>query len=160
MHDIDLAYLAGVIDCDGFITIARARKANKGKCKPNTYHCLKVGISGTRRAPHDLAQSLFGGNVSSYTPKNKNHRVQYQWTSSGPTALAFIHAIAPYLRIKVAQAELGVQFQELLKSQCAERYETQKPPYHITPSMRNMREKLCARMQGLNQSRRRKKKQS
>lgn len=71
-NELDLAYLAGMIDADGFITIQRTTKANTGKCEhPSVYHALKVGIGGTERQPHDLASSIFGGAVSRYTPKNE-----------------------------------------------------------------------------------------
>lgn len=138
----DLAYLAGIIDADGYIIIARSMKANGGRAKPNIYHNLKTGIAGTRTEPHDLAQSLFGGNVQCYMPKNKAHRPQYQWSLQGPSAKAFLLAILPYLRVKRRHGELGLQFQALMEHQVAAYRIEQKPPYRVTGEMRADRDRL------------------
>ena len=152
MRQTDLAYLAGVIDSDGFITIQRTTKANSGRCKgPSIYHCLKVGIAGTRTQPHDLAAALFGGNISSFTPRK--HRIQFQWSITGPTAVRFIQAVGLYLRVKSDQAALGIKFQAMLDSHRAWQREKQKPPYRITESMRSARDAMHVHMCGLNMSR-------
>lgn len=63
-----LAYMAGMIDADGYISIQRSRHGRY------LYFGPQVGIAGTRREPHDLASSLWGGRVYRYEPKNKLHR--------------------------------------------------------------------------------------
>lgn len=97
-----LAYLAGMIDADGYITINRS--VRKGR----VYHAPQVGISGTRRQPHDLAASIWGGNVGCFTPRNPRHRPVFQWTRQGRTAVEAITAIRPYLLIKGAHADLAL----------------------------------------------------
>jgi hypothetical protein len=149
-----LAYLAGVIDSDGYITIQRTRKANKNRCAPNTYYCLKVGIAGTRTPPHELAVSVFGGNISEYS--NGRHRRQYQWSVTGPTARRVLEAIRPFLLVKREQAERGLAFQEMLERHIAAQRRTQKPPYHITCEMQSEREAAWSAMVALNQCRTRK----
>ena len=57
-----LAYLAGMIDGDGYISITRSVRNG------NEYFGPQVGIAGTRREPHDLAASIWGGVVSTYKP--------------------------------------------------------------------------------------------
>lgn len=42
------------------------RSTRKGR----TYFGAVIGVSGTRRQPHDLAASLWGGTVWLYTPKD------------------------------------------------------------------------------------------
>lgn len=102
-----LAYLAGVIDSDGFITASSSVRSGRTYCAP------RVGIAGTRREPHDLAASLFGGSVLSYEPKAEraHHRTQFQWVREGDTAAHVIVAVLPYLRVKRVQAELAVELQ-------------------------------------------------
>lgn len=153
MRDTDLAYLAGIIDSDGFITIQRTRKAHTGKCAPAIYHCLKVGIAGTRTQPHELAKSLFGGNISKYEPGKDGYRDQYQWSVTGPRAVKVIKSIGIYLRVKTKQAELGLHFQENLDAHRLWQKENQKPPYRITESMIAIRDGLHAQMCALNMSR-------
>lgn len=101
-----LAYLAGVIDSDGFITINRSQR------KGQVYHAAVVGIAGTRREPHDLAASIFGGNVGCYQPKISGHRPQFQWNRQGQSAINVIEAVYPYLRVKRANADLAAELHE------------------------------------------------
>lgn len=101
-----LAYLAGVFDSDGYITVHRSTRNGVD------YYAARVGIAGTRREPHDLAASIWGGTVSRYEPKNPRHRSQYQWSRTGDPALNIIIAVLPYLRVKVTQAWLAVEAQE------------------------------------------------
>ena len=153
-NELDLAYLAGMIDADGFITIQRTTKANTGKCEhPSVYHALKVGIGGTERQPHDLASSIFGGTVSRYTPKNEAHKPNFQWCSSGPTAVIVIRAIYPYLRIKGRQVQVGLSFQESLERHIRLQRSAQKPPYRITNEMREERDSFWRQMLALNNPR-------
>lgn len=100
------AYLAGIIDADGYITINRSQRGT------TIYHAPQVGIAGTRRQPHDLAASLWGGNVGLFKPNNPSHREQYQWTRQGAAAVAVIEAIRPYLLIKADHADLAIELWE------------------------------------------------
>jgi len=99
-------YVAGVIDSDGYITINRS--CRKGRL----YHAAQVGIAGTSPEPHQLAASLWGGNVGCYFPKNPAYRPQYQWSRQGSSAVEVIGAVYPYLRVKVENALLALQLQE------------------------------------------------
>jgi len=107
MRDIDLAYLAGVIDSDGYISSANS--THKGR----RYFGAAVGIAGTRREPHDLAAEFFGGTVRTYFPRGDrtHHRPQFQWQRYGLSAVPVIEAVLPYLRIKVDQARLALALQ-------------------------------------------------
>lgn len=103
---LTLAYLAGVIDSDGHVTIHRSTRAGR------RYYAARVGIAGTRRAPHDLAASLFGGRVSVHVPRSPAHRPQFQWSRTGRPAVAVIEALLPFLRVKRDQALLALQLAE------------------------------------------------
>lgn len=103
---LTLAYLAGVIDSDGFITINRSVRNGK------EYFGAVIGISGTRTEPHELAASLWGGKVACYQPKNPRHRAQFQWSRQGDAAVGPILAVQPYLRIKQEQARIALEAQE------------------------------------------------
>lgn len=98
-----LAYLAGMIDADGYITIHRSSRQRQG-----VYHAPQIGIAGTRREPHDLAASIWGGNVGFYQPADPRHLGQYQWSRQGAAAVPVIEAVRPYLLIKRAQADLAL----------------------------------------------------
>jgi hypothetical protein len=101
-----LAYLAGMIDGDGYITINRSVRGGR------VYHGPQVGIAGTRREPHDLAASIWGGSVRAHVPRNVRHRPQFQWTRQGESAVAVIRAIQPYLLVKAEHAWLALHLWE------------------------------------------------
>lgn len=141
-----LAYLAGMIDGDGFITITASVRAGK------EYFGPQVGIAGTRREPHDLAASLWGGKVSRYEPKNPTHRAQFQWQRVGNSAVAVLEAIFPYLLIKQEHAVLALELAEhLANSKADDPFPWFGPDYDPVGAMRRMREEMI----GINQSRNR-----
>jgi hypothetical protein len=138
------AYLAGVIDSDGYITIQR--QARRGR----VYFTAKVGISGTRRQPHDLAASIWGGAVSPMTSANPRHRQGFQWTRSGRTAVPVLRDIAPYLLVKRQQAVGAMRLEELLEAgRGDDPYPWSTPEYDPTPE----REELWINVVDLNQAR-------
>jgi hypothetical protein len=106
IKDTTLAYLAGMIDGDGYITINRSDRAGK------IYHAPQVGIAGTRREPHDLAASLWGGKVGCYYPTNTAHRPQFQWSRQGAQAAEIIKLLQPFLLIKIEHAWLALNLWE------------------------------------------------
>ncbi|AHH20775.1 hypothetical protein NONO_c59990 [Nocardia nova SH22a] len=118
---IDLAYLAGMIDADGYIgaNISRTKR----------YVGATVGITGCRREPHDLAVQLFGGQVSTYLPKHDRagHRPQHHWQRTGQQTVPVITAVLPYLRVKRDQAYAALELQERVAERRLER--TSEDPY-------------------------------
>lgn len=107
--ETQLAYIAGVIDSDGYITINQSQRQGR------LYHAPQVGIAGTRRQPHDLAASLWGGKVSRHEPKNPVHRAQYQWSRQGEAAAEIIEAIFPYLLVKSDHAVVALELWESVR---------------------------------------------
>lgn len=143
---LTLAYLAGVIDSDGHITVHKSTR------KGVAYYCARVGIAGTRRQPHDLAASYWGGTVSRYVPENSRHRAQFQWSRSGDAALGICYELLPYLRIKEPQAWLAIDVQEhVIAGRGPDPYPWFAPDYDPTADLDRMRDEV---VQILNQGRR------
>lgn len=141
-----LAYLAGVIDSDGYISINRSCRGGR------IYHGAQVGIAGTRRQPHDLAASIWGGKVHLYTPKDPHHRGQFQWSRQGASAIPVITAVLPYLLIKVEQARLALELHEHVEfGRGDDPFPWFGPDYDPVPH----REEMTACMRAANQSRKR-----
>lgn len=109
--DTDLAYLAGIVDADGYITATMSTR------RGTTYFGAQIGITGSRREPHDLAAELFGGRVSSHDAQGEraHHKLQFHWQRGGRSAVEPITALLPYLRVKREQADLTLQLQERLE---------------------------------------------
>ena len=141
-----LAYIAGIIDGDGYISITRSIR------KGVEYFGAQVGISGTRREPHDLASTLFGGRVSAYKPKNLRHRTQFQWSRVGSGAVEVIRAIEPYLLIKKEHALLAMALHDhVTEARGEDAFPWFGPDHDPMREARNMREEMIS----LNQSRNR-----
>ncbi|ACL57884.1 hypothetical protein [Methylobacterium nodulans] len=141
-----LAYLAGMIDGDGYITITRSCRAGR------LYHSPQVGIAGTRPEPHRLAASIWGGAINRYVPKDPSHRPQFQWCRTGAGAATVIQAIFPYLLLKIDQAMLALELWEHLEfGRCEDPFPWFSPDYDPVA----YREVLRAEAIELNQSRNR-----
>ena len=152
---LKMAYLAGILDSDGFISIQRTKKNMRRGAATwlATYYTARVGIAGTRRQPHDFAAAIFGGPVRPYEPKNLRHRTQFQWTVSGRMAVPVLEAVRPYLLVKAEHADLVLRLQALVQRQFAEIKATTLPPYRIPAEMTAERERLFVAVCGLNQDR-------
>jgi len=149
--NLDLAYLAGMIDADGYISIQRSvHKPRAPGASPRHYHAPKIGIAGTHRAPHDFAAQFWGGVVSTHHPKNDNHKIQFQWSRCGAIAADMILVVMPFLKIKQQQAQLALELWEHL---CAGKGDDPFPwfgPYY-DPMVD--RDRMWAEMVNLNGSR-------
>ncbi|CAN7416081.1 hypothetical protein [Paraburkholderia hospita] len=144
--DTTLAYLAGMIDGDGYVSIVRSVRNGV------EYFAPQVGISGTLRAPHDLASSIWGGKVSCHLPKNPNHRPQFQWSRQGSVALQIIEALYPYLLLKQEHALLAMELHEHVReSRQDDPFPWFGPDYDPLCTMRRMRDDMIE----MNQSRNR-----
>lgn len=106
-----LAYLAGIIDGDGFVSITRSIRNGV------VYFAAQVGIGNTQRAPLDLAAAIWGGKVCSYAPRNLRHRTQFQWQRMERAAGAILTDLQPYLLLKSEHAKLAIELQTLLDAQ-------------------------------------------
>ncbi|MDD5277698.1 MAG: hypothetical protein PHR16_16650 [Methylovulum sp.] len=139
-----LAYLAGMIDGDGYISVTRSVRGGV------EYFGAQVGIAGTRREPHDLAASIWGGKVSCYRPANLRHRPQFQWSRVGASAVAVIEAILPFLLVKRDHAYLALELHEHATfARTDDPFPWFGPNYEPNDRMREMRDEMI----GLNQSR-------
>lgn len=107
MRDVDLAYLAGIVDADGMISVQRSLRPQR------MYYAARVGITGAARAPHDLAAGLFGGNVRSCVIR-PGTRPQFVWMLHGTRAVPVLRALAPFLRVKREQAAVALAVQAVL----------------------------------------------
>lgn len=143
---IVLAYLAGMIDGDGYITINRSVRQGY------VYHGPQVGISGTRREPHDLAASLWGGKVHCYTPRNRAHRPVFHWSRQGQKAAEIIRALEPFLLVKAEHAWLALKLWEHVEMG---RSDDPFPWFGPHYNPRAARDDMRSEMISLNQSRNR-----
>lgn len=87
----DAAYIAGLIDGEGTITLTRRhRNENRQIC---------VGISSTERNMLEFVKSATGiGKITNKTTTRDHHTPSYTFYTSNRQALGLIEQILPYLR--------------------------------------------------------------
>ncbi len=100
----DAAYIAGIVDGEGYIRISRASN------RRNTY-VGRIGITNCDLQLLTWVLSMFGGNIHSKKCYSSRHSKSYEWAIHRKCDIRFlIEAILPYLRIKRRQAELMLDF--------------------------------------------------
>jgi len=109
MEDTIRAYIAGLIDGEGCITITR-RKVKRLKTD-NWFYEPQVIVSNTDKRLSDFLLDLCGGWVATVTKTQKEcHKPSYHWKITGDNMRRLLKDIIPYLRIKKEQARIVLQF--------------------------------------------------
>jgi len=99
----DLAYIAGVIDSDGCISINRDIK----KYQPT------VQVTQAQPEAINLINKIFGGNyrIVKQSKSSLNYKDLYLWRIRSRKNLGiFLEAILPFLRIKRKQAKIVIDY--------------------------------------------------
>ena len=109
MNDIDLAYAAGIIDGEGSIQI---RKHRRSEYYVGYHYCMDVQVSMIDPEVPLWLKRTFGGSLQFYPAKGKRQEV-YHWAITTNKAATFLSLILPFLKIKGAQAEIALEFQNL-----------------------------------------------
>jgi len=110
----DYAYLAGVVDCDGCIQIKKFRQGNSFQ-----YDCT-ILTNQVDSGAIDYLHGRFGGKVyrnNRYNPSPTHKQIVYRWEVRGQEAADIAKRIAPFLRIKKAQAQLLVRYRDIQNHQ-------------------------------------------
>lgn len=114
MTKIELAYLAGAMDSDGFFTIKRNTYSVRVlKNSKNPSYSERIGIKQTCPIIVDIIFNNYGGYRSTQKPNTPNGKLLYSIDVRNKKAVKFINDVLPYLKIKKQQAELLLQMRTL-----------------------------------------------
>jgi hypothetical protein len=109
------AYTAGFIDGEGCLAITCRRKPEG---RTAYYEALMVVVQANLVPLREL-QAAFGGSIhvcrSAIGGPLKSNRTVYQWHLSGKRLRACLKAVRPHLRVKAAEAELMLEFLQVLE---------------------------------------------
>lgn len=137
-----LAWAAGFMDGDGFITIQNRKTKHKDKVYCG--HYLRVGACQASLKPLEKLQSLFGGSIRSKNsgpnPHNYNRKPQWMWTLSTNEAKNALEQLLPYLVHKQEVAELALRFQASMSDNKKE----------LTDELKEFRTKIQADIAAIN----------
>jgi hypothetical protein len=111
----DWAYLAGLVDGEGCITIACGYYFRKDKGKHFWHHQERLTVGNTSRLMIEWIVEKFGGELYVH-PKQYNRRQQfYEWRLRGGKSKyeEILLGILPYLKVKRKQALLLLDYVRL-----------------------------------------------
>ena len=109
--DVSDQYLAGLFDGEGSIGImVRRGSATRGEgSKIRPVHYLSCILSMTHEAAVRLFQTRFGGDFRG--PQHRPSRQPiFTWRVCGDHAVAMLQTLRPYLIVKIAQCDVGLEF--------------------------------------------------
>lgn len=108
-----LAWAAGFVDGDGFITIQNRTSTVNGKIYKG--HYLRIGVCQASELPLKELQSLFGGTIrvknSGPNREGYNRKTQWLWNLSTKQAADVLTQLLPYFLHKKEVALLALEFQ-------------------------------------------------
>jgi hypothetical protein len=103
----ELAYIAGIFDGEGHVSIDRTEGA---KSTHAPVHYLQVGVTNTDRDLIEWLLCTYGGHVGRTGLRDGHRRDAYRWRLTGPPGAKFLRELQPFLRIKRRQAEIAIEF--------------------------------------------------
>ena len=113
----EAAYIAGIIDGEGYIGL----QFNRWKAHGKEYAQGEVCVCMTDKPTIDYIHTTTGiGHVYTHdhpSRKNSNWKVQYRWRSNGIASAGLIRQVRPYMVTKAEQADLYLEFFDL-EAQC------------------------------------------
>ncbi len=109
MNDLDLAYIAGLIDGEGYVGIKKTTTKRNGRVNPQYQERIQVRMVN-EGAIRFLADTL-GGKYYKESPSVAKGRPLYCYQASDLQAVSILTAVLPYLRVKKenALAVLGLR---------------------------------------------------
>ena len=138
MRATDWAYLAGVLDSDGSIQIARSKL---GKNKRRAY-ALRIYVTNSDKGLIDwLTTSVGGTSAICNQAAPLHHKTVWRWYARGHEALPILNSLLPYLRVRKQRAKLGLQFGPTLKAARGQR---------LSPDEDQLRQRLFLLMREMN----------
>ncbi len=104
------AYLAGLLDGEGSIILARPR----GKASRGSALILRVMIYNNYKPVIDWCKSLLGtGSIIVHKSRKEKWHDNYQFVLSSRQADEFLCAVLPYLRIKKEKAMEVIKYRRI-----------------------------------------------
>jgi hypothetical protein len=100
-----LAYLAGFFDGEGCIYILKAKHGN------SIHYGLEMSYTNSEIEPLQLAQSIFGGQISSLNETRPGRKSVHRLRIRSNQAANALMLLLPYLVVKRERAEIALEFQ-------------------------------------------------
>lgn len=102
----DLAYLAGIMDSDGCISISKW----PGNGNRSDRYVLELTVVNTSLRLMEWLVEKFGSRYKSRRKVSEKHKETYDWKYTNNNAAELLEQILPYLVAKERQARIGIEF--------------------------------------------------
>lgn len=128
----DLAWCAGIMDGEGSIFVMKQKRKDRER---DVNYILRVSVQSTDPYMTKELLNLFpdGAEFNVHRDKHNNYSDTLKWQLSGKKAARFLKEILPFMRVKMEQAKLAIEFQET----------TKKHWKHMTAEDYNRQAELC-----------------
>lgn len=168
MKKIEIAYLAGIMDADGYFSIKKSTYWARRRANTNRpVFSERVGMKQVCPIVPDLLHSAFGGYRSVQKPSAPNGKPLHGWEVTQRKAAKAVKTLLPYLKIKRQQAKLLVALRASLDRPRAETHVRKPKPTvqntragiqaiyrrHVSDDVLAEREALWVAVKALNDSR-------
>ena len=112
-----LAYLAGIIDGEGYIGIKKDQIKNRG-INPAYYE--RMSVANVNKPVIEMFFKLFNcGNIQFHKPSKLSKRGYWSWEVTNLKATLVVKQIYPYLLIKKPEAKIIIKLSENKKRRYA-----------------------------------------
>jgi len=106
MIEVEVAYLAGLVDGEGCFSIWR-RNGTTG---------IELRVSSSDPRVMEWLRARFGGAADRHTPQSSKHKWMWVWRPRVKELDALLPRLIPYLIIKRDQAEIALSFRRLMSA--------------------------------------------
>jgi len=89
--ETQLAYLAGIFDGEGTVTLVKVSKDSE-------FRYPLLSVSNTERVLLEPFRELFGGAISTKKTYQENHKTSYHWKVEYTRALEAMSLLVPFIR--------------------------------------------------------------
>ncbi len=106
---MNISYVAGLFDGEGYVRVHRWEKPNSTHIRYN----LIAGINMTYRPIIEMLHAMFGGGLHSnrHDLRSTTQRCGFCWVVASQTAATFLRQVQPFVIVKKDQVDLALEFQ-------------------------------------------------
>ncbi len=133
LEEVEKAYLAGIVDGEGTVTLMKHHK--------NETPTPSVAVANNNLKLLEWIKSIVGGVIVSKKKYKPHHKNSYAWSVRQDRAIRFLDEIKKYLIIKKPQADLITQEYKSVTHRAGK----------YTPEMLDKKMRLVAKIRELNQ---------
>jgi len=108
---ITVEYLAGFVDGEGYLGIARIRRRGR-----SPEYCLRICVYNTNLAILEEIRDTFGGNMSAIEQRRPFWKPSFALIWTNAAAAKIVATLAPFLTVKAEQADELLAFDARLRS--------------------------------------------